>query len=171
VVSKAVNPHNDTERIRATGQRKVVVDLRAEGLTFTAIGKQLGISRQRAQQIFRTALARAEQWSVEGYREAQLLEIDRLKAELNKVIRAQHVAHSQGKPVRPQKWDEDKKRFVDDPDAQPYSDSGPKISAVNSFKGLLEREAKLTGADAPQRVETTSSVTVTINGVDPREIV
>lgn len=44
---------------RATRRHRVVVRLRVKGLTFRSIGEHLGVSRQRAEQIYRWTKSRA----------------------------------------------------------------------------------------------------------------
>lgn len=151
--------------------RRKVVALLEQGMTQREAAKELGISPSRVSQLVASAISRAEYGAVAEYRVMQLQKLDRLMAKLDRVLDAKHVVVSQGRVMRPQRWDEKRERWVEDPEAEPYEDTGPIISAITAYRGLLERGARLTGADAPQRAEIAAAVSITINGVDPSSLV
>lgn len=171
-----------TERPEATGKvsraiitaamrRAQVIDLLNEGHRPVDIGKMMGLTRARVGQLRNEALARAVGESVQQYRAVQLAKLDVLQAELDRILKMRFVAFSQGRVMRPQRWSEAEHKWVDDPDAQPYEDVGPKLQAIATYRTLLERAAKLTGADNPTQVHVAASVEIKINGVDPGAVV
>lgn len=107
-------------------KRAQVVSLRRQRLTFDQIAEQLGISQQRASQLYRSALAEVPVADIEEHRAEELVLID--DAISNLMVIAKNVKAG--------------------PRAQ--------IEAWNSIRGWAERKAKLLGLDAPERREVIS---------------
>jgi hypothetical protein len=143
----------DGQRLAAMEKRAKVVELRREGLTFAAIGEQMGFSHQRAQVLYRQALAAVVAPAVEALRAEHLRETAEARATAMRVMGSEHVAHSQGRVV------------LDPVTHEKLLDDGPKLDAARTLMAVQAREAKLVGADAPTRVE--ASVT---EHVDPETI-
>lgn len=127
------------QALDAAERRAHVAELRRDGNTFEQIGKQLGCSRQRAHTIYREACAAVLAPAVEAMRAEHLAELAEAREMALGVMRRDHVAHSNGRVI-----------VIDD---VPVLDDGPKLDAARTLATLHAREAKLVGADAPQRVE------------------
>lgn len=152
----------DAQRIEAMEKRAQVVELRRQGLTFAAIGKAMGFSRVRAQTLYRQALAAIVSPAVEALRAEQLKELSAARDAVMKVLAARHVVVQQGHVVSEiTGTDEDGKPVFGDP----LVDDGPVLEAARTLATLHAREARLVGADAPQRVE--ASVT---EHIDPQAL-
>lgn len=112
------------ERQLASAKRaEQVVAWRSEGVTFAEIGHRLGVSMQRAYQIWEKALAEAPRVKVQQYRQTQLELIDKATRELLAITA--------------------------DPSVTPRT----KVEAWNGLRAWQERLARLTGIDAPTRKE------------------
>ncbi|MEV8510838.1 hypothetical protein [Dactylosporangium sp. NPDC051484] len=68
--------------------------------------------------------------------------LDSMLAEATRIMRADHVAHSNGRVIM----------NPDDP-TKPLLDDGPKLHAIDRMLKIEERRAKLTGMDAPVKVD------------------
>jgi hypothetical protein len=113
------------EQLRLAKRMAEVVELRSAGTSFREIGSQLCVSPQRAYQIWQKALTELPNPKLAEHRSSQLAAIDVTKQVLFKIA-----------------FDESKS-------------ANARVEACNSIKGLLEREAKLTGTDSPSRRELT----------------
>jgi hypothetical protein len=143
----------DAQRMAAMEKRAQVVELRREGLTFAAIGERMGFSHQRAQVLYRQALAAVVSPAVEALRAEHLAETAEARETALQVMRSAHVAHSQG-------------RVVVDPDTgEKLLDDGPKLDAARTLMAVQAREAKLTGADAATKVEAEVSGQVDVTSI------
>lgn len=100
-----------------------IIEWRVQGLSFVEIGRRLGVSGQRAGQIFERGLKRIPAAKVAEYRTAQLAEIDVLKQKLWDVI---NNPNTSGRTV---------------------------AESVSVWVRLMERGAKVMGSDRPVRNE------------------
>lgn len=113
--------------------------LRGEGLTYKAIGLQMGCSKsvayERVQRAFRDTLS-------EPAEQARAVELARLEdahdAALTVLLR-EHITVSHGRVVK----DENGSTIIDD---------APVLAAVDRIRALSESRRKLLGLDAPSRV-------------------
>ena len=135
-------------------------ELHGQGWTYQRIADELGLaSRSHARDAVMRAYADMPTEEAKQARQADLDRIDRLIEQAWQVMLTPHLAVSNGKVVR---------RFVDyerdedgierlDMDGKPIPifadvfDDGPRLAAVNTIKGLLERRARIFGYDAPAK--------------------
>lgn len=144
-------------RTEDTQQRKAdVMRLRRQGHTFEAIGDQLGITKQRAHQIYSAALAEIPAQEVGEYRAEQAARLDELLTKAHEVLARGHVHVSQGRVVR------------DDETGEPVRDDGPTLAAIKTILDIEARRAKLLGLDTPVRQEfdVSGGVRYEVVGVD-----
>jgi hypothetical protein len=111
------------QRVTAAERRAQVVALRRRRATFDQIGRALGITRQRAWQIYQGALAEIPAAHADEHRAEELVLIDDAIAALMKIAR--------------------------DGDTTPRT----AVEAWTGIRGWAERKARLLGLDAPTRFE------------------
>jgi hypothetical protein len=111
------------QRVSAAERRAQVVALRRRRATFDQIGRTLGISRQRAHQLYSQALAEAPAPQLDEHRTEELILIDDAIRDLMKIAR--------------------------DSGTTPRT----AVEAWTSIRGWAERKAKQLGLDAPTRHE------------------
>ncbi|WP_084965269.1 sigma factor-like helix-turn-helix DNA-binding protein [Thermoactinospora rubra] len=128
--------------------------LRRQGQTFEEIGEQLGVTRQRAHQIYWQTLREIPAQQVAEYRAEQAERLDELLRKAHEVLQRRHITVSNGQVVRL--------------DGQPVEDDGPTLMAIKTILAIEERRAKLFGLDTPvkQQVEVDGGVRYEIVGVD-----
>jgi hypothetical protein len=144
-------------RTEDTQQRKAeVMRLRRQGHTFEAIGDRLGITKQRAHQIYAAALAEIPAQEVTEYRAEQAARLDELLTKAHEVLGHLHIHVSQGKVV------------IDERTGEPVRDDGPTLAAIKTIIDIEARRAKLLGLDTPVKQQIGGDVTVTyaFEGVD-----
>jgi hypothetical protein len=108
----------------ASAARRVeVVKMRRARLTFAQIGDRLGITQQRAGQLYREALADVPAQQVDEHRAEQLELID---LAVNRLM-----------------------SIAADPETSPRT----RVEAWSAIRGWSERKAKLLGLDAPAKHE------------------
>ncbi|MFI6484313.1 hypothetical protein ACIBH1_40780 [Nonomuraea sp. NPDC050663] len=154
----------------AAHQSAEVMRLRRQGQTFEAIGEQLGVTRQRAHQIYWAALKAIPAQEVTAYRAEQAERLDEMLREAYAVLGREHVTVSQGKVVRmgqPYINDEGE-ADVDEGRGEVVRDDAPKLMAIKTILQIEERRAKLMGLDTPVKQIVGGEVDVTYNfeGVD-----
>lgn len=162
------DPVTDAARIAAAHQRAKVVELRQQGLTFTAIGRELGVSRQRAHQIFRAALAAILSPAVESLRAEHLAELEEARRRVMGVMAAKHVVVQQGHVVSQIIGQDGEGNPIY---GEPLTDHGPVLDAARALALVQGREAKLIGADAPTKVEATVTEVVDPQTIELRALV
>jgi hypothetical protein len=127
-------------KLAAAARRAQVVEYRREGKTYAEIGDLMGFSYQRAQTLFRQAVAAVVSPAVEAMRAEHLAELAEARAAALRVMRTEHVTVSQGRIIRDAKGN----TLIDD---------GPTLDAARTLAMLHGREYSLTGEEAPKRVE------------------
>jgi hypothetical protein len=105
----------------AAERRAKVVAMRRRRATFDQIGRALGVTRQRAHEIYRSALAEIPAQQLEEHRAEELMLIDDAINHLMKIAR--------GDATSPR----------------------TAVEAWNAIRGWADRKARLLGLDAPAR--------------------
>jgi len=143
------------ERYDAAERQARVVDLRRQRIPFHKIGEQLGISRQRAQQLYEEAIQAVKEPSVRAHRAEMLEQLDELEQAALKVLATEHVVVQQGHIVS---------KILDEDEegnpvyGEPLIDDAPVLNAIDRLLKIQERRARLVGADAATKVEVESHV-------------
>jgi DNA-binding Lrp family transcriptional regulator len=127
--------------------------LRASGLSYREIGRQLGISPANAHKRVTRALDRTRREPAAGLRELELERLDALQVALTTVLARRHVTISAGKVVL-------------DTDGQPYLDDGPVVAAAQALVRVQESRRKLLGLDEPARADVTARIHAEVYSVD-----
>lgn len=112
--------------VTAAERRAQVVQFKRTKLSFAEIGRRLGITGQRAGQLYREALAQIPRMAVEEHRVEELELYDTAIHQLMKIATASDTAPR------------------------------TKVEAWTSIRGYAERKAKLLGLDAPAKLEVIS---------------
>lgn len=135
-------------------RRTEVMRLRRHGQTFEAIGDRLGITRQRAHQLYWDTLKKIPAQEVAEYRAEQAERLDDMLARAYEVLERKHITVSNGKVI----YHEDK----------PLEDDAPTLMAIKTVLAIEERRARLFGLDTPvvQKVAGDVTVTYSFEGVD-----
>jgi hypothetical protein len=155
-------PQTPDDQYRTEQRRQQVVAMRRRGETFETIGAALDppVTRQRAHEIWKAALADVAGPTVEEARAEMLDRSDLLIREAMGVLERNHVVVSNG-------------RVVAHPDTgEPLLDDGPRLAAIETIRKLDERRSKLLGADAPVRADFGGGVVVRheVVGLDPEAL-
>ncbi len=137
--------------------------MRASGYLLREIAEHLGLKTEgAAKRAIDRALQDVQAPAVEALRASQQEIIDRMKVAALDVMEREHVAHSNGRVV----YDVEN-GVAADGTVRPVLDDGPRLQAINALRGVLEREAKLWGADAPVRTTIEGDeLVIRIKGVD-----
>lgn len=148
-------PRSPAQKEDTHRQRAEVLRLRRTGMSFEKIGEQLGVTRQRAHQVYKTALEEIVLEDVTLYRTEQAERLDALLEQANEVLAANHVVVQHGKVVMH--------------DGAPLTDRGPVLDAIKTIIDIESRRAKLLGLDTPvkQAVEVDGGLRYEVVGVDP----
>lgn len=137
------------QREDSARQAAEVMRLRRRGQTFEAIGEQLGVTRQRAHQIYTRALKEIPAQEVTEYRAEQAERLDEMLRAAYAVLARQHIALSGGNVV------------IDITTGERVLDDGPKLAAIKTILAIEERRARLFGLDTPVKQLIASDVQVT----------
>lgn len=125
----------------ATAQRDAeAAALRSQGNTYDAIALALGFAnRTAARRSVERGLTAIVTEPATELRHLELIRLDALWMQAMKVLTTEHVTVSNGKVVTI--------------DGEPVPDDAPVLSAIDRLLKIMERRAKLTGLDAPAKVE------------------
>lgn len=139
-------------------RRAEVVRLRRTGMTFEAIGEQLGITKQAAHKLWHKTMKDIPVAEVETYRTEQRMRLDALLQRANEILDAPHVVVQHGKVVMY--------------DGEPLRDRGPELDAIAAILKVEERRAKLDGLDTPvkQSIEVDGGIRYEIVGISPDDL-
>jgi hypothetical protein len=147
----------------AVRRARVVRRYRA-GRTFEQIGTELGVSRQRAHQIYWEAMDAVIDREVSSRRAEMADQLDEVMRVASAVMAADHIAHSNGRVVT-----------LTDPDTGdevPVLDHAPKLDAGRTIIAAQARLSKMIGADAATKVESEVSVLrYEVAGIEPGDVV
>lgn len=130
-------------------------ELRAQGLTYAAIGAELGLSKSQAFEGVQRALRDTLQEPADDVRRLELIRLDELAQHARQVLLGTHYVVSQGRVVRLTRG------------GIPLEDDAPKLAAIDRLLRIQERRARLLGLDSPQRV----SIDAQLLGDDIRELI
>ncbi|MEU6781474.1 hypothetical protein ABZ912_19900 [Nonomuraea angiospora] len=135
-------------------RRTEVMRLKRQGQTFEAVGEQLGISRQRAHQLYWDTLRKIPVQEVTEYRAEQAERLDEMLRRAYEVLERKHITVSNGKVI----YHED----------QPLEDDAPTLMAIKTVLAIEEQRARLLGLNAPvkQQIGGEVQVTYSFEGVD-----
>ena len=120
-------------RVDAAERDAQALELRAAGLSFRQIGRQLGCSTSDAHR-------RVLREPADRVRALELHRLDQLQAHAVAVLCDRHVLIQAG-------------RVVVDQQGRPYPDHGLVLAAIAALLRIAERRARLLGLDAPARVD------------------
>lgn len=145
---------NPARRDESQQRRAEVMRLKRQGHSFEAIGERLGITKQRAHQIYKAALDEIPAQEVHEYRAEQAERLDEMLRRAYEVLERKHITVSNGKVI-----------YLDD---APMEDDGPTLMAIKTVLAIEERRARLFGLDAPvkQQIGGEVQVTYSFEGVD-----
>ncbi|MFI0236337.1 hypothetical protein [Streptomyces sp. NPDC016845] len=137
-------------------------ELRAEGLSYTQIGEQLGLNKGDAYRAVQNAKADVARPAVTRLIAAESGQLDDLYVMALEVIEANHIVVSHGKVVTmldPESGEE-----------KPLKDNGPKLQAIQTALRVRESYRKLHGLDAAEKVSVSGAVRYEVVGVDPADL-
>jgi len=146
----AGNAYNDASHAAMMERARRALDMRVTGMTFSQIGEALGVDRTTAFRYVNNALEECAKENVDKAGELRALELqrlDKLQRATERILATNHVYVSQGGKI------------VYDGDVK-LTDDDPTMKAVGTLLRIMERRAKLLGLDAPQKLETKSTVEV-----------
>jgi hypothetical protein len=129
------------QRVDAAERDAAALELRAVGLSFREVGRQLGCSSTTAHRRVVRGLDRTLREPADRVRALELHRLDQLQAAATATLRTRHVLVQGGRVV------------LDPASGNPYVDHGPTLAAIAALLRIAERRAKLLGLDAPARVD------------------
>lgn len=138
--------HPRAEMAQVAARRAKLVAYRRARVPYREFYEELGYATPSAasrdfNRVLEDNLAEVRT-STEAYREAALLELDDLAAAALKVMHSQHLVTTQGGKV------------VTHPETGEFLiDHAPKLAAIHQLLKIQDRQAKLLGLDAAQKVE------------------
>ena len=139
-----------------------IVRLKQDGLSFEAIGKELGIGRASAHRGFYEAVNRIGEPEVAAYRAEHVARLSMAREIVMDILSARHVTISQGHVISEITGHDDDGKPVY---GEPYEDDGVTLNAVASLLKIDEREAKLLGLDSKAEISVTGSLKYEITGM------
>ncbi len=155
-----------------TQRRKAeVMRMRRQGMEFAEIGAVLGVSKQRAHQIYTATLKEIPAEEVALYRAEISERLDELLRKAHEVLGRRHLTVSAGTVVRigePVIDEETGEAVIREEAGEPVYDDGPTLAAIKTILMIEQERAKLYGAYAPveQRVGGDVTVTYRFEGID-----
>jgi hypothetical protein len=164
--------------LSAAELEREVIERKTAGLTFKEIGDELDRAPSYIHRVFWRGIRRVPEQAVAEFRANQLSRIELSREMLMDVLAAHHVVVSNGHVVsqiighHPLKTDdgEDHPLAGQSIYGEPLTDHGPVVQAIAELRRLDDQEAKLTGAYAALKVDTTVAVKYEVVGVDPADI-
>lgn len=149
---RAGNGRYDRDPDTATRDAKAC-ELRAQGLTYAAIGIKLNLSKGQAYESVQRALRDTLTEPADDVRQLELIRLDELSRKAREVMLAKHLVVDKGAVVL---WED-----------EPLVDDAPVLQAIDRLVKIQERRAKLLGLDSPQRV----SIDAQLLGDDIRDLI
>ncbi len=134
-------------------RRLRVMQLRADGLTFRDIAKELDVSVGLVHRDFEASLTRVLEPNVEAYRAEHVARLAKMRAVAQDVIDRRHLIVSvSGKVVR-------------DDNGDPIEDDTIVLQAMDRIHKLDEAERKLLGLDARPEIAITGTLAYEVVGL------
>jgi predicted transcriptional regulator len=112
-------------------------EMRSLGMTYSAIGDALGLTKTGAYQAVKRALKEIPVEGVHDLRTIEQAKLDRLERQYNQVLSRKHYKVGNNGKV------------VTGPEGEPLLDDGPRMQALDGLLKVQQRRAKLMGLDAP----------------------
>jgi len=132
--------------------------LRSRGLSYEAIGRELGLDKGNAYHAVQRALEATVAEPAAEVRQLELARLDDMYMAVMKVLEAQHFTVSNGK-------------LIYHPETGgPLLDDAPVLQAVDRLLKIQERRARLLGLDAATKTEVSGGVRYEIVGVPTDEL-
>lgn len=153
--------------------------LRTDSVSYPEIARRLGFADESgARKAVERGLARIVQEPAAEMKALALERIHRARRAVLEVLERQHVTVSHGRIVQRRiDWERDADgSILRNADGEPIGvyedlvDDAPVLAAVDRLVKLDEREAKLIGYDAEQKLNLSGGVTYEILGVDPEAL-
>lgn len=142
-------------RVRATFSREQALELKMAGLSYSAIGKELGCSKQFAQKLVSRAVKASAERSAALADELRGIEIARTESLIAAIWDRAHDA-----------LDEKPKKALGSGEFMVLDrDYDPQDKAIANIVKLMDRRAKLMGLDAPAKQELTGKDGGPLNGL------
>jgi DNA-binding CsgD family transcriptional regulator len=149
----------------ADKQNKVVEAVR-QGNSFREIAQLMGLSKSQVHRLFRAGLDRIPADNVQAYRDEQLADLELARQAVLDVLAAEHVVVSNGHIVKPITGvDEDGNYIYGDP-----LHDDPELAAVDRLLKIQERQARILGSDADEKINLTGDLHYRVIGVDPADL-
>ncbi len=133
-------------------------ELRGEGWTYPAIGRELGISKGKAHDAVRRAFVDIIKEPAEQARAVELARLEDAHDHALAVLLREHITVSHG-------------QIVKDSDGNPIIDDAPVLQAIDRIRALSESRRKLLGLDAPAQVEHAGGIKYEVVGISPEDLV
>lgn len=153
--------------LAATEKQNRVVEAVRQGHSFREIAELMGLSKSQAHRLFRAGLDRIPADNVQAYREEQLADLALARQVVMDVLAAEHVVVSQGHIVKPITGvDADGNHEY----GEPLFDDGPVLAAVDRLVKIQERQARILGSDADEKINLSGDLHYRLTGVDPAEL-
>jgi hypothetical protein len=131
--------------MRLEGRNGLIWEQYCSGMTQEALAEAHQISHQRVSQIVAAVQASLPQEDLAERRARHLEVLDALRKEALDLVRMEPApAYSNG-------------RMMIDEQGRPILDHGPRMAAMDRATKFMDREAKLLGLDAAQKVDVTVS--------------
>ncbi|MGW6747631.1 hypothetical protein [Streptomyces sp. NPDC055006] len=131
-------------------------ELRSTGMSYRAIGAELGLNKGDAWRAVQRALTAVMKEPAEKLIAVEAAKLDELYVEALEVLDREHYAHSNGRLI-----------LVD---GEPALDDGPRLAAIRELRQIRESYRKLHGLDAEQKVNVSGAVRYEVVGVDPADL-
>lgn len=172
--------HGDPNRALDAAQFSAeVVQRKKAGLTFKEIGDELDRAPSYIHRVFWKAIRAIPEPAVAEYRAEQLARIAMEREVLLDIVGTSHATVSNGHIVSeitgrwPLKTDdgEDHPLAGQPTYGDPLTDPGPVMQAVDRLIKLDDQEMKVLGGYPASKLDLGGSVEITVNGVDPKDVV
>lgn len=128
-------------------------ELRKQGFSLRAIGRDVGLSAERVRQLLERGYQQLVYPQVEQVRALELERLDEMLRRAWAILDASHATVSHG-------------RLVTDDEGNTVPDTGPVLAAIDRVLRIGAQRAKLLGLEAPTRVHAEGTLRYVIDGVD-----
>lgn len=160
--------HGGAETALATTEKQnQVIEAVRQGHSFREIAELFGISKSQAHRLFRAGLDRIPAENVKAYRDEQLADLALARQAVMDVLAAEHVVVSNGHIVKPITGVDGDGNYLY---GEPLPDDGPTLAAVDRLLKIQERQARILGSDADERVNLSGDLHYRVIGVDPADL-